>query len=68
MTTHKILLLAGDGIGPEVMAEVERLVAFFNGQAPTALFETKSELVGGSAIDAIGMSVSDSTAMSLRYM
>ena len=25
MTTHKILLLAGDGIGPEVMAEVERV-------------------------------------------
>jgi 3-isopropylmalate dehydrogenase len=30
MTTHSLLLLPGDGIGPEVMAEVERLVAFFN--------------------------------------
>src|SRR6266576_2757233 len=27
---QKLLLLAGDGIGPEVMAEVERLIAFMN--------------------------------------
>ena len=25
MTTHKLLLLPGDGIGPEVMAEVKKL-------------------------------------------
>ena len=24
MATHKLLLLAGDGIGPEVMAEVKK--------------------------------------------
>ena len=29
MATHKLLLLPGDGIGPEVMAEVKRLLAFF---------------------------------------
>ena len=29
-TTHNLLLLPGDGIGPEVMAEVERFIAFFN--------------------------------------
>ena len=26
MATHKLLLLPGDGIGPEVMAEVKRLI------------------------------------------
>ena len=30
MATHKLLLLAGDGIGPEVMAEVKRLIAWMN--------------------------------------
>src|SRR5216683_1977551 len=30
MAAHKLLLLAGDGIGPEVMAEVKKLIAFFN--------------------------------------
>ena len=28
MATHKLLLLPGDGIGPEVMAEVKRLLGF----------------------------------------
>ena len=28
MTTHKLLLLPGDGIGPEVMAEVQRLIGW----------------------------------------
>ncbi len=28
MATYKLLLLPGDGIGPEVMAEVEKVVAF----------------------------------------
>ena len=30
MPTHKLLLLPGDGIGPEVMAEVKKLVAWMN--------------------------------------
>ena len=30
MATHHLLLLPGDGIGPEVMAEVKRVVAWFN--------------------------------------
>ena len=28
MTVYKLLLLPGDGIGPEVMAEVERVIAW----------------------------------------
>jgi 3-isopropylmalate dehydrogenase len=30
MATHKLLLLAGDGIGPEVMAEVKKLITWMN--------------------------------------
>ena len=30
MATHKLLLLPGDGIGPEVMGEVKRLIDWLN--------------------------------------
>ncbi len=51
MATHKLLLLPGDGIGPEVMAEVKRLIDWINAQG-IAHFETEEGLVGGSAYDA----------------
>jgi 3-isopropylmalate dehydrogenase len=50
MSAHSLLLLPGDGIGPEVMAEVERLIAFFNKRGKVR-FEIRSALVGGAAID-----------------
>ena len=48
MPTHKLLLLPGDGIGPEVMAEVKRLIDWLNAEG-IAKFETEHGLVGGSA-------------------
>jgi 3-isopropylmalate dehydrogenase len=60
MTTFKLLLLPGDGIGPEVMVEVERLVAWVNA-AGLARIETETDLVGGCAYDAHGEAVSDAT-------
>jgi 3-isopropylmalate dehydrogenase len=60
MTTHSLLLLPGDGIGPEVMAEVERLVAFFNKKGKVA-FKTETGLVGGSAIDKHGTPLDGAT-------
>jgi 3-isopropylmalate dehydrogenase len=60
MTTHSLLLLPGDGIGPEVMAEVERVVAFFNKKGKVN-FKTETALVGGSAYDAHGVPVTDET-------
>jgi len=39
MATHKLLLLPGDGIGPEVMGEVKRLIDWLNAQG-IAHFET----------------------------
>ncbi|HJU31270.1 MAG TPA: 3-isopropylmalate dehydrogenase [Hyphomicrobiaceae bacterium] len=54
MTTHSLLLLPGDGIGPEVMAEVERVVAFFNKKGRVQ-FKTDTALVGGGSIDKHGV-------------
>ncbi len=54
MPTHKLLLLPGDGIGVEVMAEVERVLSFFNAKSNVAKFETTSALVGGASIDKHG--------------
>ncbi len=42
MTTHKLLLLPGDGIGPEVMGEVERLIGWLNAQG-AAKIETEKD-------------------------
>jgi 3-isopropylmalate dehydrogenase len=60
MATHKLLLLPGDGIGPEVMAEVKRLIEFFNKRGPDR-FETEEALVGGCCYDAHGVSITDET-------
>src|SRR6202140_4180501 len=60
MTTHKLLLLPGDGIGPEVMAEVKRLIDWLGAQG-IAHFETEQGLVAGSAYDASQQSITDAT-------
>ena len=59
MTTKKLLLLPGDGIGVETMAEVERLVALLNKKGKKKTFETSSDLVGGSAYDKHGVAITD---------
>ena len=60
MTTHKLLLLPGDGIGPEVMGEVERVVTWVN-ERGLATIETEIDLVGGCAYDAHGQAISNTT-------
>jgi 3-isopropylmalate dehydrogenase len=60
MATHKLLLLPGDGIGPEVMGEVKRLIGWLNKQG-IASFETEDGLVGGAAYDASKQSITDAT-------
>jgi len=47
-----LLLLPGDGIGPEVMAATRRVIDFFNARG--AGFELTEGLVGGAAYDAVG--------------
>src|SRR3989449_2510873 len=58
MSTYKLLLLPGDGIGPEVMAEVKKLIAWMNARG-SVRFETDEELVGGCAYDAHGEAISE---------
>ena len=58
MATHSLLLLPGDGIGTEIMAEVEKLIAWLNGEGLTD-FATDTGLVGGCAYDAHGVAISE---------
>src|SRR5262249_14558890 len=58
MATHKLVLLPGDGIGPEVMAEVKRLIDWLNAKG-VAQFDTEQGLVGGAAYDAHKVSISE---------
>jgi 3-isopropylmalate dehydrogenase len=60
MSTINLLLLPGDGIGPEVMGEVKRVIAWMN-QRGIARFETEEALVGGSAYDAHKVAVTEET-------
>ncbi len=58
MAARKLLLLPGDGIGPEAMAEVRHIISWMNDHE-AAGFETDEGLVGGAAYDAHGQSISD---------
>ena len=56
--SHKLFLLPGDGIGTEIMAEVEKLIAWTNAQGLTD-FSTDRGLVGGCAYDVCGEAISE---------
>ena len=60
MTPYRLLLLPGDGIGPEVMGEVSRLIGWVNDRG-IAKIETETDLVGGCAYDAHGEAISEAT-------
>ena len=47
---RKILLLPGDGIGPEVVAEVKKIIDWFN-KKKSLDFETEEDLVGGASYE-----------------
>ena len=55
---RKILLLPGDGIGPEVMAEVEKIIKWFNSKKSLD-FEIDKDLDGGAAYDKHGSPITD---------
>ena len=59
MTTASLLILPGDGIGPEVMAEVRKVIDWFGGQGLG--FDVSEDLVGGAAYDAHGTPLHDDT-------
>src|SRR3954471_14969259 len=58
MTARNLFLLPGDGIGPEAMGEVRKIIAHMN-EAMGADFVLEEGLVGGSAYDAHGAAISE---------
>ena len=61
--THHITVLAGDGIGPEVM-DASMLVLDAAAEKFSLTFEKDVQLVGGAAIDATGSPLPDETVAS----
>ncbi|HRC27123.1 MAG TPA: isocitrate/isopropylmalate family dehydrogenase, partial [Alphaproteobacteria bacterium] len=63
--SHKIILLPGDGIGPEVMGQVVKLIGRLERMARVR-FDVSEDLVGGAAIDRHGVPVADATLEACR--
>lgn len=60
MSTASLLILAGDGIGPEVMAEVRKIIDWYGAKRDLA-FDVSEDLVGGAAYDVHGVPLADET-------
>ncbi len=61
MASNKsLLILPGDGIGPEVMREVRRVIDWMARRRAVS-FDVTEDLVGGAAIDARGTPITDAT-------
>ncbi|MBD0864998.1 MAG: 3-isopropylmalate dehydrogenase [Rhodobacteraceae bacterium] len=60
MSTPSLLILPGDGIGPEVMAEVRKIIDWY-GTNQGLTFDVSEDLVGGAAYDAHGTPLHDDT-------
>lgn len=62
MSRFNLLLLPGDGIGPEIMAVVKQIIRWYNDK--TGLYFTyDEELVGGAAYDVEGVAISTATML-----
>src|SRR6478752_8050809 len=57
---HRIVTLPGDGIGPEIMAAAERVLA------ELGEFELDERLIGGASIDAHGVALTEETLDACR--
>ena len=60
MSNPSILILPGDGIGPEVMTEVRKIIGWF-GENRALGFDISEDLVGGAAYDKHGTPLHDNT-------
>ncbi|MEO1337992.1 MAG: isocitrate/isopropylmalate family dehydrogenase, partial [Myxococcota bacterium] len=61
----KIVILPGDGIGPEIVAQAKRVLqAVADANRHTFIFEEK--LIGGAAIDSFGQALPQDTLSSCR--
>ncbi|MGH7028997.1 MAG: 3-isopropylmalate dehydrogenase [Stellaceae bacterium] len=59
-SNRKVLVLPGDGIGPEIMRQALRVADFFD-RRQIASFAITEGLVGGTAYDADGVPLTDAT-------
>ena len=55
---RKILLLPGDGVGPEVVGETKKIINWFN-EKKSLDFKIDQDLIGGASIDKHGMPITD---------
>ncbi len=60
MTTHSLLLLPGDGIGYEVVAELRRVIEWMDSNS-SAQFSVTEDDIGGAAYDRYGTPLADET-------
>ena len=60
MSNPSLLILPGDGIGPEVMTEVRKIIDWY-GAKRGLTFDVTEDLVGGCAYDAHGTPLTDET-------
>ena len=60
MNNPSLLILAGDGIGPEVMDEVKKIITWY-GDKRDMVFDVSEDLVGGAAYDKHGTPLTDET-------
>lgn len=63
--TKKITLLPGDGIGPEGIAQVKKIIDWMNKHTELS-FDIKEYPVGGASIDAYGVPVTDEAIESCK--
>ena len=59
-SNKRLLILPGDGIGPECMRQVRRVIDWLD-RRRMVTFEVEEDLVGGCAIDAHGTPLTDQT-------
>ena len=60
MSTPSLLILPGDGIGPEVMVEVRKVIDWFRAKRGLEL-EVSEDIVGGAAYDVHGTPITEET-------
>ncbi|MDR3325849.1 MAG: 3-isopropylmalate dehydrogenase [Rhodospirillaceae bacterium] len=60
MITKKLLILAGDGIGPEIMTQVQRVICWM-AKKRNITFDVNEGLIGGASYDKFGHPLTDET-------
>ena len=64
-SNKKLLVLPGDGVGPEIMREVRRIIDWMD-RRRAVTFDLTEDLVGGASIDRRGTPVTDETLEAAR--